>query len=150
MKADILAAMKCVLVLALSLAVLLQTASNQEDLTEEELGGEPTGSPQNEDEPTPPPFEPPAKPSGDVYFAEAFTDEEQVWKTWIPSRATKDGGEVKYDGETVVSGIARLACHLCVWWLGKWELAAPSTEGGFEEDQGLLIPVSFLGEWTGW
>lgn len=89
--------MKCVLVLALSLAVLLQTVSNQEDLTEQD---EPTGSP--EGQPAPPPFKPPAKPSGEVYFAEAFTDEEQVWKTWIPSRA-KDGDKVKYDGKTTLS-----------------------------------------------
>ena len=51
------------------------------------------------DKPTPPPFEPPVKPDGDVYFAESFSDAEETWKLWIRSEATKDGGEAKYDGE---------------------------------------------------
>lgn len=91
--------MKCVLVLALSLAMLLQTASNQEDFTDEEIQQEPESGSHEEGEPTPAPFQPPEKPSGDVYFAESFTDAEKVWKTWVVSRATKEGGDAKYDGK---------------------------------------------------
>lgn len=107
--------MKLVLVLALSLAVLLQPVSNQ-DLTDEELEEEPEGTPE-EGEPTlsQAPFEPPQKPSGDVYFAEAFTEEDKVWKTWVSSRATKDGGEVKYDGKSTLKGefLGLISSNLC-------------------------------------
>lgn len=79
---------------AVVLTVLLQTVFNQEDLTDEEE------MPGSEDEgPTSPPFQPPQKPSGDVYFAESFTNEDEVWKVWMPSEATKDGDVAKYDGE---------------------------------------------------
>lgn len=69
----------------LVVALLLQTVSSQE-------------------EPTPPPFQPPPKPEGDVYFAESFSDAEEVWRLWVRSEATKDGAEsdvAKYDGESL-------------------------------------------------
>ena len=91
--------MKCVWVLLLvALALLLRTASNQEDMTEEEMEEQPTPGPEGE-QPTQPPFQPPERPSGDVYFAEPFTDTAKVWRQWVPSKATKDGGEAKYDGK---------------------------------------------------
>lgn len=93
--------MKYVWVVVVALAVLLQTASNQEDFTEEELREQPTGEEEQ------PPFQPPNKPPGDVYFEESFTNDEKVWKVWIPSKATKDGADsdvAKYNGEeTLVS-----------------------------------------------
>lgn len=69
-------------------ALLLQAVSGQEAKAEES---------------TPPPFAPPAKPEGDVYFAESFSDVEEVWRVWIRSEATKEGAEsnvAKYDGES--------------------------------------------------
>jgi len=48
---------------------------------------------------TPPPFQPPTKPEGDVYFAESFSNKGDVWGVWVKSEAKKDGGEDKYDGE---------------------------------------------------
>lgn len=54
-----------------------------------------------EEESTPPPFEPPAKPEGAVYFAESFSDADEVWRVWAKSEATKDGEDSvsKYDGK---------------------------------------------------
>lgn len=84
------------------LAVLLQTVSNQqEDLTDEELEVAHTKDDReasSDEEPTDPPFQPPSKPSGDVYFAESFTNEDEVWKFWLTSKATKDGVAM-YDGK---------------------------------------------------
>lgn len=88
-----------------ALAVLLQAVSNQEeDLTEEEAAEtrESAGDTPESEGPTSPPFQPPERPSGDVYFAESFTDEDEVWKRWIPSEATKDGADsdvAKYNGK---------------------------------------------------
>lgn len=96
--------MKCAWVLVFSLAGLIVSSQQQQE------------------DDAPPPFQPPARPSGDVYLAESFTDEEEVWKRWITSKATKEGDEPIYEG--------------------KWELEAPSTEGALEEDQGLLIPAA--------
>ena len=82
-----------------ALTVLLQAVSNQE---EEEEAGDPPGN----EGPTSPPFQPPERPSGDVYFAESFTDEDEVWKRWIPSEATKDGADsdvAKYNGEKLMA-----------------------------------------------
>lgn len=109
--------MKFLLVLALSLVLLLRPVSNQ-DFTDEELGEEPNEETPEEGEPTPSkaPFQPPEKPSGDVYFAESFTEEDKVWKTWVSSRATKDGGEVKYDGKGQQGGVLVgliSFCNLC-------------------------------------
>ena len=109
--------MKCALVLVLTLAVLLWTVSS-EDLTDEEIEVEVTPAPKEGGEATleggestPAPFRPPEKPSGDVYFAEPFTDADTVWKTWVPSQATKEGGEVKYDGEVII----------VTWWGWIWK-----------------------------
>lgn len=92
--------MKYVLV-ALVLVLLLQRASSEdEDLTEEEATKEAPSASTKEDSEEPP-FQPPPKPSGDVYFAESFSDEEKLWKTWVKSTATKDGADsevAKYDG----------------------------------------------------
>ncbi len=88
--------MKCVLILAVSLAVLLQAVSTQDDLAEGETGAEVdlgVGLPPRD------PFRPPQRPPGEVNFVESFTDEDEVWKVWIPSKATKEGGEAKYDGK---------------------------------------------------
>lgn len=85
------------------LFLLLQTVSNQEDLTEEDLAEEEVeetaDTSKNEEEPASPPFQPPSKPSGDVYFAESFTDEEEVWKVWVTSKATTEDNVAKYDGK---------------------------------------------------
>lgn len=96
--------MRCALVLVLSLALLLQTVSN-EDLTDEEIVVEEvTPAPKaGGEESTPAPFRPPERPSGDVYFVESFTDAGTVWKIWVPSRATKDGGGDKYDGKAAIA-----------------------------------------------
>lgn len=75
--------MKCAWVLVLSLAGLLPGI---------------VSSQQQQDEDAPPPFQPPARPSGNVYLAESFTDEEEVLKRWITSKATKEGGEPIYEG----------------------------------------------------
>lgn len=81
-------------VLAVALAVLLQAVCSQEDPADVEQD-----APKVEEEQSP--FEPPpANPSGDVYFAESFSDEEEVWKVWLPSKATKDDSdEPKYEGK---------------------------------------------------
>ena len=101
---------------ALLFALLLQTARCQEaeDLTDdelEELYGKDTPDSNTEapktetptsEEPASPPFKPPSRPSGDVYLAESFTDEKEVWKVWVPSKATKEGADAdvaKYDGK---------------------------------------------------
>lgn len=85
-----------VCVLAVALAVLLQGVYSQEDPEAVEVEQD---APKVEEEQAP--FEPPpANPTGDVYFSESFTDEEEVWKTWFPSNATKDGSdEPKYEGK---------------------------------------------------
>ncbi len=88
---------------AVILSVLLQTVSNQEDFADEERLNTPESegdTPEGEG-PTSPPFQPPERPSGNVYFAESFTDEDEVWKVWTPSEATKDGA-AKYDGEALL------------------------------------------------
>ena len=93
------------------LTVLLQTASNQEDLTDEEMADSP------EEGPTSPPFQPPERPTGDVYFAESFTDEDGVWKRWIPSEATKDGADsdvAKYNGKTLDLYLIVIPSLLCI------------------------------------
>jgi hypothetical protein len=49
-----------------------------------------------------PVYKPPARPSGDVYFEESFSDSEAVKAHWIKSKAKKDGADAdiaKYDGE---------------------------------------------------
>lgn len=54
------------------------------------------------------PFKPPSYPAGDVYFADSFSDDENVWLKWIKSEATKDGADAdvaKYDGQSL----------LCLW-----------------------------------
>ncbi len=80
-----------------SLIVLLQGVSNQEDLTEDEVLGK---QEQNSagDEPTPS-FVPPTTPSGDVYFTESFSD---GIEKWVKSEAKKDDGTSRYDGRTVM------------------------------------------------
>ena len=75
--------MKCAWMLVFSLAGLIVSSSQQQ---------------QQEDD-APPPFQPPARPSGNVYLAESFTDEEEVWKRWITSKATKEGDEPIYEGD---------------------------------------------------
>ena len=52
---------------------------------------------------TPPPFRPPAKPVGDVYFTESFSNKGDVWGVWIKSEAKKGGAEDKYDGERIAA-----------------------------------------------
>lgn len=96
------------------LALLLQVASSQkEDLTEEEMESEEDAKVQKGEESASPPFEPPSKPSGDVYFAESFTNEGEVWKVWVASKATKEGAEAKYDGkERNKKASARQICVL--------------------------------------
>ena len=57
-------------------------------------GGEATGGR--------PVYKPPPRPSGDVYFAESFSDSKAVKARWIKSKAKKDGADAdiaKYDGE---------------------------------------------------
>lgn len=49
-----------------------------------------------------PVYKPPARPSGDVYFEESFSDSKAVKAHWIKSKAKKDGADAdiaKYDGE---------------------------------------------------
>ena len=96
-------------VLAVALAVLLQGAYSQEDPADVEVEQD---APKVKEEQAP--FEPPAKPSGDVYFAESFTDEEQVWKTWLPSKVTKDNSDdPKYEGKW---GSVRVECTAHDLW----------------------------------
>lgn len=48
-----------------------------------------------------PVYKPPARPSGDVYFEESFSDSKAVKARWIKSKAKKDGADAdiaKYDG----------------------------------------------------
>jgi hypothetical protein len=101
--------MKWALAVVLSLAVLLQTVSNQ-DLTEEETAEKPSEKTPlgEEEEPTPAPFQPPETPPGDVYFAEAFTDPDRVWKTWFHSTAKKESGEAQYDGKDTLHALGRV------------------------------------------
>ena len=51
-------------------------------------------------------FKPPPRPEGDVYIVESFSDpEEEIFKRWIKSEATKDEADedvAKYDGMYVV------------------------------------------------
>lgn len=79
-----------------------------------------------EEPPTRPPFVPPPRPSGDVYFAESFSDgEDAIWKRWVMSEATKDGADddvAKYNG--------------------KWVLEELSTEGVLDGDVGLIMKES--------
>ena len=131
-----------------ALFVLLGTVSNQEDLTEEELGEQPSREDSTpEEESSFPPFRPPEKPSGNVYFAEAFTDPDEVWKVWIPSQATKDGADsevAKYDGEALAHYLTLPHYQPLFVIAGEWKLASPSTEGGIDEDQGLILSVSYF------
>ena len=90
--------MKCTwIAFALALGVLVQVSSNnEEDLTEEEQRTQ-----ASKDTDSPPPFVPPTKPTGDVYFAEPFNSEDEVWKTWVKSTAKKEGADsdvARYDG----------------------------------------------------
>ena len=95
--------MKCTW-LGLALVIFLQTVSCQEDLAEGEVKEETTrddSETPGEEGPPQPPFVPPAKPSGDVYFAESFSDVDEVWKVWVKSAATKEDADAeveKYNG----------------------------------------------------
>ena len=71
-----------------------------------------------EEESTPPPFVPPAKPKGEVYFAESFSDAEETWRVWVKSEATKGGAEsdvAKYDGEVVFFFVLFLYLYSVNW-----------------------------------
>ena len=64
-----------------------------------------------EEPPTRPPFVPPPRPSGDVYFAESFSDgEDAIWKRWVMSEATKDGAD---DDVAKYNGMVEACCCCC-------------------------------------
>ena len=87
-------------------SLLLVSVRSDEDVVvgeeEEGTGGTGGGGGGSEKAGGRPVYKPPARPSGDVYFEESFSDSKVVKARWIKSKAKKDGADAdiaKYDGE---------------------------------------------------
>lgn len=94
------------LLVALCISVLVVSVRSEEDVVVgEEQGTGGGGGGRSESGETAggrPVYKPPARPSGDVYFEESFSDSKVTKARWIKSKAKKDDADAdiaKYDGE---------------------------------------------------